>query len=68
MIIIGNGRMVTRDGEHPFFESGAVAMDGGIIVKVGSLEEVKAAYPDAQYIDAKGGVIMPAFINAHEHI
>ena len=26
------------------------------------------AYPDAEFIDAKGGVIMPAFINTHEHI
>ena len=25
-------------------------------------------YPDAEYIDAKGGVIMPALINTHEHI
>ena len=25
-------------------------------------------YPDAEFIDAHGGVIMPAFINMHEHI
>lgn len=29
---------------------------------------MKKAYPDAEFIDAKGGVIMPAFINTHEHI
>lgn len=68
MLIIGNGRMITRDDTNPFVECGAVAMDGTTIVKVGSLQEVRAAYPDAEYIDAAGGVIMPAFINAHEHI
>lgn len=68
MMIIGNGRLVTRDPANPFLENGAVAIEGTTIQKVGTLEEVKAAYPDAEFIDAKGGVIMPAFINVHEHI
>ncbi|MBT9776490.1 putative aminohydrolase SsnA [Clostridium sp. MCC353] len=68
MLVIGNGRMITRDDSNPFVECGAVAIDGNTIVKVGSLDEVKQAYPDAEYIDARGGVIMPSFINVHEHI
>ena len=28
MLIIGNGRLVTRDEAQPFFENGAVAVDG----------------------------------------
>ena len=68
MLVIGNGRLVTRDPEQPFFENGAVAMDGTAIKKVGTLEEIKKEFPDAEYVDAKGGVIMPAFINTHEHI
>lgn len=68
MIIIGNGRMITRDPENPFLEQGAVAMEGTVITKAGTLAEVRQAYPEAEWIDAKGGVIMPAFINTHEHI
>ena len=68
MMIIGNGRMITRDAGNPFLENGAVVIDGTKIVKVGTLDDMLAAYPDAEFIDAKGGVIMPAFINAHEHI
>jgi hypothetical protein len=34
MLIIGNGRLVTRDAGQPFFENGAVAIDGTIIKKV----------------------------------
>lgn len=68
MKIVGNGRMITRDASNTFYENGAVAMDGSTIVMAGGTEEVKKAYPDAEFIDAKGGVIMPAFINAHEHI
>ena len=68
MLVIGNGRMVTRDESNSFYENGAVAIDGKTIVMVGENQEVKNAYPDAEYIDAKGGLIMPALINTHEHI
>lgn len=68
MLLIGNGRMITRDPAQPFFENGAVAVDGNRIVAVGELDNLKKIYSDAEFIDAKGGVIMPAFINTHEHI
>ena len=68
MLVIGNGRLVTRDAENPFIENGAVAAEGSVIKKVGTTEELKKLYPDAEFVDAKGGVIMPAFINTHEHI
>ena len=68
MLVIGNGRLVTRDPAVPFYENGAVAMDGGTIVRVGTAEDVRREFPEAEYIDARGGVIMPAFINTHEHI
>lgn len=68
MLVIGNGRLVTRDAANPFMENGAVAMDGTVVRKVGTLEEIRKEFPEAEYIDARGGVIMPAFINTHEHI
>ena len=37
MIIIGNGRLITRDADNPFIENGAVVTDGNTIVKVGDL-------------------------------
>lgn len=68
MYIIGNGRLATRDAANTFYENGAVAAEGRKIVAVGELAAVKAAYPDAEFIDAKGGLIMPGLINAHNHI
>ena len=40
MLIIGNGRMITRDASKAFIENGAVAMDGNTIVMVGTTDEV----------------------------
>ena len=68
MLIVGNGRMITRDVSCPFLEDGAVVMDKNKIIEVGQTEDIRKAYKEAEYIDAKKGVIMPAFINTHEHI
>jgi len=68
MILIGNGRLITRDAEGTFFEFGAVAIEGKTIKKVGALNELLQEFPHAEFVDAKGGLIMPGFINMHHHI
>jgi len=68
MQIVTNGRLITRDPANPYFEHGAVVFDGSKIVAAGEEAALKAQYPDAGVIDARGGVIMPALINAHTHI
>lgn len=68
MLMIGNGQLVTRDSEHPFYEDGAVVLEDSIIKKVGTTEALRKEFPEAEFVDAKGGVIMPAFVNTHEHI
>nr|WP_294493405.1 putative aminohydrolase SsnA [uncultured Mediterraneibacter sp.] len=68
MLVLGNGSVITRDAACPLIENGAVAIDKTTICKVGRTEEIRSAYPQSEYIDAEGGLIMPAFINAHEHI
>ena len=68
MLIIGNGKVITRDHDNPFMTDGAVAIEGTLIKEIGTTAAMKATFPQAEFIDAKGGVIMPAFINTHEHI
>ena len=68
MILIGNGKVITRDKARPYLEKGAVLVDGRNILQIGDNEALKAAYPEARFVDAQGGVIMPAFINVHSHI
>ena len=68
MLIIGNGKVITRNDENTFLENGAVAISGNEILETGETEKIRKTWPDAEFIDAKGGVIMPGLINAHEHI
>ena len=66
MTIIGNGRLITRTGL--FYENGAVAYGGNTVTDVGETDALRRAYPEAEFIDANGGVIMPGLINTHNHI
>ena len=68
MYILANGKLITRSQTTPYLPDGGVVIDGTKIKEVGKTADLKAKYPDAEFIDAKGGVIMPALINAHTHI
>ncbi len=69
MILLANGRLITRDPcGVGYIENGGVVTEGGLIREVGSTADLKAKYPDAEFVDARGGVIMPGLINAHTHI
>ena len=68
MLLVGNGKVITRDEALPYLEDGAVLLDGEAVREVGPLAELKAKYPGTEFVDAKGGVIMPGLINVHTHI
>ncbi|MDL2294332.1 putative aminohydrolase SsnA [Ruminococcaceae bacterium OttesenSCG-928-D13] len=68
MILIGNGRLITWNAATPYLEDGCVAVDGNTIATFGPTAEMKAKYPDAEFYDAAGRVIMPGLICAHTHI
>lgn len=68
MLLLGNGTLMTRVEGQPMISHGCVAMDGGVIKEVGATAALKTKYPDAEFVDAKGGIIMPGLINAHTHI
>lgn len=68
MYLIGNGRLITRDDSKPYFENGGVVVEKDKIVELGDFKTLQKKYNQAEFIDAKGKVIMPGLINAHAHI
>lgn len=61
-----NAKIFTADRQKPFAE--AIAIDGKIITAVGNYNEVKTKVgTNAQWIDLKGGFLMPGFIDSHNH-
>ncbi len=68
MLLLENGRVLTRDAAQPWLEDGAVLVEKESIVAVGPRQQLAAAYPQARSVDAGGGLIMPALLNTHNHI
>ena len=68
MLLVFNGRVVTRGENNRLIENGCVAVDGWRIAAVGDAASLRAAHPNAETLDARGGLIMPGLINAHNHI
>lgn len=68
MYLLANGKVITRDLDCPYIADGGVLIDNNVIKEIGTTKKLLEKYPDAQFVDAKGNVIMPAFINAHTHI
>ena len=68
MLLVGNGKLVTRGTNNRLIEGGCVVAEGRLIKEVGDTAGLRNKYPDAEFVDARGGVIMPGLINAHNHI
>ena len=68
MILAGNGRLITRGAQNRLIGNGCVVIDGRYILEVGDTDQLRIKYPAAEFLDARGGVIMPGLINAHNHI
>lgn len=67
MLIIGNGKLITRNDDNTIIDDGCVVVDGYKIVEIGSTKELKSKYQEARFINAKGRLVMPGFINTHMH-
>lgn len=68
MLLIGNGRLLTRYPKQPYLADGCVAIQDKLIIEAGSTQKVRERYPNAEFIDAKGKLIMPGMINTHMHL
>jgi len=65
-IILVNAKVTTLDRENP--EAQAIAIRNGRFLAVGSEQEVRAAAPQADVIDAGGRRVIPGLIDSHMHI
>jgi len=67
MLLVGNGKVITRDSQQPYFPDGCVLIKDNIIAQVGCTSDLRRQFPDGAFIDARGRVIMPGMINTHMH-
>ena len=66
LLVVG-GRIVTMDSSRSILEDGAIAVRGERILGIGSSREIAGRYEAKRTISAKGKIILPGLINAHNH-
>lgn len=66
--ILHSGTVVTGGKQNNIIENGAVVWENNKILAIGDEKEFLNRFADADRINANGGIIFPAFINAHHHI
>lgn len=66
-LLLTGGTVVTVDSLGSVIPDGAVAIDGSIIVSVGSSAEVASAVNAIEIVDTSGQIVMPGLVNTHTH-
>jgi 5-methylthioadenosine/S-adenosylhomocysteine deaminase len=65
--ILAGGTVVTVDGAGSIYNPGAVAIEGTVIVGVGTATDIAARFTAAEQIDTAGSIVIPGLINTHGH-
>ena len=67
-MIIKNGYVVTMDEELKVIRDGAVVFDEDRIIEVGKTTDVLKKHHDDEVLDAKCMMVLPGFVNTHNHL
>ena len=66
-ILIGNGTIITLGAQNQLIEHGAVLVHDNRIAAIDTNTVLRQQYPNAEYLDANEGLIMPGFLCTHTH-
>ncbi len=66
-MIVGGSYVVTMNEKQPLIKDGAVAIENGEIIAVGSRADILAEYDAKTIIDGAGKALIPGFVNGHTH-
>lgn len=62
------GTVVTMNPNRDVISNGAVLVDGTAIASVGKLDDLMAASPDVEVVGTTDDLILPGYINGHQHL
>ena len=66
-LIIEGDQVVTMDGSGTVIESGAVAVDDGVILAVGPASGIHSNYSAIETLSGENRIVMPGLVNGHGH-
>jgi len=66
-LIIAGEYIVTMDADGNVIRDGAVAVDDGLIIAIGTAGEINAEFTANGNLDGDNRIVMPGLINGHSH-
>lgn len=66
LIVLGD-YVISMDESATVIKNGAVAIDDGLILALGSAAEISAEYSATKTLAGDGRIVMPGLINGHSH-
>jgi len=66
-LIVEGQTIVTMDANDTVIENGAIAVDDGVIVAIGSSTDIHAQYSAAETLAGDDRVVLPGLVNGHGH-
>lgn len=66
-MLITNANLITLGHDRRILPDQALFIDGGRVLDIGGHDELRARYPAAETLDARGQYVMPGGVCAHTH-
>jgi 5-methylthioadenosine/S-adenosylhomocysteine deaminase len=66
-LIVKGDHIVTMDAAGTLIENGAIAIDEGLIIALGSAADIDAKYSAVETLNGTNRVVMPGLVNGHSH-
>lgn len=67
LLIVG-GTVVTMNPTRELLHGAAIAIRGDVVADIGAIAGLRARFPGVREIDARGCVVTPGLVNAHQHL
>ncbi len=66
-LLVSGKYLVTMDPDNPVVADGAIAVHEGLIVAIGSADELSARYNPSDTLGGDNRIVLPGLINGHSH-
>ena len=66
-LIVDGQTIVTMDADGTIIENGTVAIDDGLIIAIGTRDDIHLQYSAAEVLAGSNRIVMPGLVNGHSH-
>lgn len=66
-MLYAHATIITVNASRDIYKDGAILVQGSRIADIGKFSDLVAKYPDEEYMDFTGRIVIPGLISTHMH-